>query len=756
MDNVQRQPRKIALLGVFGRQNLGNECTLQAFLSHCRQSFPDAAIECICTAPEATSATYHIPAFPLIAGQSAVWPGRKTLILRIVRKLFIDIPREVMHWVKAFRTLAGTDMLVVPGTGILTDAYQTSFGWPYEVFKWSLMARLRRCKLFFVSVGGGPVDRPLSRWFIRSALSLADFRSYRDTSTKKALMDIGFPAQDDHVYPDLVFKMSEAAPRDAARRTGPRPVVAIGLMSYPGKPGLGVPDRAVYVDYLEKLAIFVKWLLAHGHDVRLLIGDLTYDRPAQQDFRDLLKTHASSSAGGQIIDEPVSSVENLLSQLAASDTVVATRFHNVLLAMLLDKPVISISFHHKCASLMGAMGLSAYSHDIHSMNVDRLIEQFGDLENNAEKVKAQIRRKTAEFRDALDEQYAVIFQDVFPGGRTSEPVLDRVLRVRICGKSPVGAFLRVTEWAWNRLPVSMTRLPPGRFSGHLLHALVCRWRDRRQYFGTFFLRNRPQLELIRRLSYRAERASTLKMAVLGCSNGAEVYSILATMRSARPALKISVHAVDISQEVLDLARAGTYSLESPELVGAPIFQRMTELEIQKMFDRAGDRVRVQSWIKEGISWHLGDAGDPQLLRALGPQDIVVEDNFLCHMKAPAAEGCLRRIARFVRPGGYLFVSGIDLDVRTRVAADLGWKPVTDLLEDIHEGDAAVRQDWPWAVWGLEPLDKSRADWAIRYAAVFQLGDGDGKIAGAVTAGQSAPGGLEDSRTGAVAVSPCLN
>src|SRR5579862_9742041 len=103
----------------------------------------------------------------------------------------------------------------------------------------------------------------------------------------------------------------------------------------------------------------------------------------------------------------------------------------------------------------------------------------------------------------------------------TEPVLDQVLRVRIWGKSPVGAFLRVTEWTWNHLPAAITNLPPVRSSGHFLHALVCRWCDRRQYFGTFFLRNRPQLELIRRLSYQAERASTLKMAVLGCSYGAE-------------------------------------------------------------------------------------------------------------------------------------------------------------------------------------------------------------------------------------------
>ena len=45
------------------------------------------------------------------------------------------------------------------------------------------------------------------------------------------------------------------------------------------------------------------------------------------------------------------------------------------------------------------------------------------------------------------------------------------------------------------------------------------------------------------------------------------------------------------------------------------------------------------------------------------------NNFLCHMDASVAVRCLRNIARFVRPDGYLFVSGIDLDIRTKVADD---------------------------------------------------------------------------------------
>ena len=147
---------------------------------------------------------------------------------------------------------------------------------------------------------------------------------------------------------------------------------------------------------------------------------------------------------------------------------------------------------------------------------------------------------------------------------------------------------------------------------------------------------------------------------------------------------------------------------------------MSSAEIEEMFDRDGDVVSVKSWIREGIEWRVGDVGRVGVHDLLGPQDIVVASNFLCHMPPPMAEECLRNIAPLVRPGGYLFVAGIDLDVRMRVAEDLGWRPLQELLEEIHHGDRCMSTFWPWHYAGLEPLNKKRRDWRRRYAAVFQL------------------------------------
>jgi chemotaxis methyl-accepting protein methylase len=241
------------------------------------------------------------------------------------------------------------------------------------------------------------------------------------------------------------------------------------------------------------------------------------------------------------------------------------------------------------------------------------------------------------------------------------------------------------------------------------------------FLGTYFFRSRAQLELIRRLTEPTAARRPVRVAVLGCSNGAEVYSIRWTLRSLRPGSELILRAVDISRSALECARQGTYSRGFSELVREPVCTLMTPEEMRDMFDDDGEALQIKPSIQEGIEWHLGDAADPRLREVLGPQDLVVANCFLCHMAPKDAEQCLRRIALLVAPGGHLFVSGVDLDVRTKVAGELGWKPVLDLLEAIHDGDRSLRDAWPYRYWGLEPLDKRRPDWSIRYAAAFQMG-----------------------------------
>lgn len=404
------QQKKICLFGHFGSSNFGNEVTLLSIYFHLRRLLPERSIICICTGPETLIETRSIEAVPIGRKMLERWKPRTPLTASL-RRLLIALPIELRRMLDALRTLRAVDLLIVPGTGLLTDACGLMDWGPYNLFKWCLVARICRCKVLFVSVGAGPVYSVLGKCFVKAALSLADFRSYRDNASLEYVQRIGVETNGDAVYPDLVFSLPQTMIPDHVTKRRNSCVVGIGLMTYAGSYSVEKPSNAIYRAYLENLAVFVEWLLTRGYDIRLLIGD-TCDIAVIEDFRSLLKMRIGTHTEKRVIDEPATSVEQLLAQIAATDAVVATRFHNVLLALILNKPVISISFHHKCASLMQEMGLAEYCQDINDMNAGRLIEQFQKLQRNADELKSLISQRVEQSRLALDEQYRQIFKGI--------------------------------------------------------------------------------------------------------------------------------------------------------------------------------------------------------------------------------------------------------------------------------------------------------------------------------------------------------
>jgi polysaccharide pyruvyl transferase WcaK-like protein len=418
---TKQKPIKISFFGHFGTMNFGNEATLLVILSRLRLLFPNCDFCCICTSPENVIAAHGIEAVPHTVKSVRIWDRQVPLGKRL-RMATLGLSEEIREYIRAWRALKGTDMFVIPGTGLLTDAFGLSGMGPYGLLKWSLTARLRGCRVVFVSVGAGPVDRRLGRLLLKCALSLAEYRSYRDVPSRDVVEGLGVRTRDDRIYPDLVLGLSARLLPTAADREG-RPVVGLGLMEYFEKYSVANPMRDdAYERYLESLAVFVGWLLDHEHDVKLLLGDADADTIVVDDLKALLRERLASNFDERVTDHSIGSIQELLSQLSATDLVVATRFHNVLMSLLLDKPVIAISFHHKCSSLMSETGLSEYCHDINQINADTLIAQFQALVRNADDVRQKILQRVETSRRALDEQYGLVFGDLIDQPRDLDAV----------------------------------------------------------------------------------------------------------------------------------------------------------------------------------------------------------------------------------------------------------------------------------------------------------------------------------------------
>ena len=93
--------------------------------------------------------------------------------------------------------------------------------------------------------------------------------------------------------------------------------------------------------------------------------------------------------------------------MSRAEVVVGSRFHNIVCALRLARPTISISYAGKCHHLMQQMGLEDYSQFIEHLDADLLVDQVARSRRDAVALTDQIRRATAEFparvRSVLDQ-----------------------------------------------------------------------------------------------------------------------------------------------------------------------------------------------------------------------------------------------------------------------------------------------------------------------------------------------------------------
>jgi polysaccharide pyruvyl transferase WcaK-like protein len=396
-------------MGNFGNGNLGNECTLQAILHNCRQYLPGAEIAAVCTNPDAVSKMHGIRAVRITDRGGRAKKRIHSGFVKLFRILLFEIPAEIRRWIKTFRTLKGVDMLIMTGTGMITDDDGGSWGMPYEIMKWSVIAKIRRAKVLYVSVGAEPIRNWKTRYFFKLSLHLADYRSFRDLYSKEYLEGIGMNVTSDPVYPDLAYSLpsSEDLYSEGHRRMGN--VIGVGLLDYSGQGRSYRRNEIDHLNYIRSVVDIIRWLLENEYAVRILIGDMKYDNPVRLEIKTLVEQIGYRYDSGKIFDESICTVSDLLSQLSETEMIIASRFHNVLLALMLNIPAISLSYNAKNDALMKEYELGEYCQKIDQIDIERLKKQFIDLKYSAADLVPSMGKKTEEFRRQLTIQYGIIF-----------------------------------------------------------------------------------------------------------------------------------------------------------------------------------------------------------------------------------------------------------------------------------------------------------------------------------------------------------
>ena len=156
----------------------------------------------------------------------------------------------------------------------------------------------------------------------------------------------------------------------------------------------------------------------------------------------------------------------------------------------------------------------------------------------------------------------------------------------------------------------------------------------------------------------------LRVWSAACSTGQEPYSIAMTALDT-PALAgwgIEILGTDLSEEVLERARAGRYS----------------QLEVNRGLPVTG---LVKHFVRDGAGWQIAPAvkrsvtfRQLNLVRpfpALGRFDVVFLRNVLIYFDVATKQDILQRVRRLMAPDGYLFLGAAEMTT----GVDASWDRV---------------------------------------------------------------------------------
>lgn len=443
---TDRRPVTIGVFGHYGNENLGDEAIIEAVIQSVRTRYPHARIYGFSINPADTAKRYGIPAFPIrhLAETRSVPPvpgagntvdgGRtveaprsrfdvaKALAKRVplVRRAFQVVRwlasapgrlwRESCFLCQSRARMRELDLLLVSGSNQFLDNFGGVWGFPYTLLKWSILAKLTGTRLAFLSIGAGPIKSPVSRVFVRLALRLAGYASFRDAASKQ-LIEGGRRRDFGAVYPDLAHGLVLQAPsasRAAGREPPKRPTVGINPMPVYDRRYWHDPDDSQYRHYVERLAMFASMLLRDDYGV-FFFPTQARDEHVIEDILEALDPDLRRSIDSKTLVRAGKTVATLMDVYASADLIVATRFHGVLLALRAGLPVLGICYFRKTRDLLREVGQENCAVELETFTALDLYARLQALERDVPNTRARIRERGEEYRAALRSQYDCVF-----------------------------------------------------------------------------------------------------------------------------------------------------------------------------------------------------------------------------------------------------------------------------------------------------------------------------------------------------------
>jgi polysaccharide pyruvyl transferase WcaK-like protein len=417
---------KIGLLDHMGYGNLGDAATQDVVIANIRKRLPKAELVGFSLIPHDTIKRHGIVCYPIwwhyqnpeeSGNHTASRTSLKSRLKLALKsnplmypwaKPLTDLVREARFWVRSYRLLRSLDLLIISGGGQLDQLWHGPWLQPYTLFKFSVLTKLAGKQLYFLNVGAGPLENPLSQFFARWAVRLADYRSFRDHDSEQRMRSLGVKAKT-QVFSDSVYALELRDHLSGVIRSNSASVVGLNPTGFCDPRIWPRKDAVAYQDYLEKLTRFSVWLLERGYHPRVFSTDIGVDRQAIEDLKSRLCPMVPPEVLSKIFPSVRESVTDALRQISDFDYIVTSKFHGIIFSHLLSKPVISLSYHRKMEFAMRALGQDRFCADIERFDIDWLIEAFNLLVDQSSSIRLGFADGVRAYATALSQQFDSLF-----------------------------------------------------------------------------------------------------------------------------------------------------------------------------------------------------------------------------------------------------------------------------------------------------------------------------------------------------------
>ena len=449
--SLKRTPiETVGVFGHYGNKNLGDEAIIAAVIHAIKEVKPDTQIIGFSINPVDTEERHKIRSYPIrrrkkpqkkqaqLSGahhisnpqvnQQKIDSDRSLRIkqtlretianiiyLEILLKIILRMLRflgsavsEIFFLAKSFNILKMIDKLYISGSNQFLDNFGGVAGFPYTLLKWTVLARLANVKVYFLSVGAGPIKSKISMTMIKASIYLSEYVSFRDFGSKNLVHTLAGPKAG--VYPDLAFSQNYLPLRSRpSNQTNKIRKIGINPMPVFDKRYWPITDEIKRQRYVESMAELYISLRNEGfhpffyntqHTDLLIIQDIT---TLIQNRR-----HFSSDFSDEVLVCRSAQLNELMDVISSADILVPTRYHGIILSYMAEKPLVGICYGPKSKEIISNVSHKRYAFDIEHFRANQILTEIKRIANNYDSEVKRINKLKTDYGILLKRQYGQI------------------------------------------------------------------------------------------------------------------------------------------------------------------------------------------------------------------------------------------------------------------------------------------------------------------------------------------------------------